>query len=463
MKARTLFLFSLMLPFSMIFLYVYLTAADVPFRDDIYLIKGGFVENYCNGSLTFSDLWRPSASTRMPGYNLLQLVNILWFGMNSRVIVLLIPFLMMGSALLIYQTYCKSLLPHRSPEFIAATFIFLCLLIFNLIQWEGFTFSYGFVFQSPMPFLIASFASIETFLFKRERLYQAGAFIFPLLGILVFGGTHSFSFAPALAFTFLCFVMTRQPELTNSFWKRFVVMAVYLAALAYIYLHNIHYNDYFPTASHHIEKVLLQPLDALGFLLAAFGASVVGVNAADTYFPFQSMIAIGFCIVLTYGLGVVLFIRSKMYEHTYMPFYLLMHSSFYLVFMTLGRFGYGMEYGMASRYTCVSVYGLVGLIWIMIYARSVPKSTNPLWRIPLYASAIGIFAGLLLTTIVEWRIQPYRRAYFLNLHEIALLVDTASDEALSKFEERPKLVRQSLMVLKDCRLNVYSIPGGSRD
>jgi len=37
-------------------------------------------------------------------------------------------------------------------------------------------------------------------------------------------------------------------------------------------------------------------------------------------------------------------------------------------------------------------------------------------------------------------------------------VDSASDEELAKFEERPALVRESLRVLKECHLNVYHQP-----
>jgi len=66
-----------------------------------------------------------------------------------------------------------------------------------------------------------------------------------------------------------------------------------------------------------------------------------------------------------------------------------------------------------------------------------------------------IFIGILFTSIVEWKIQPHRKAYFKNIREIALRVDTASNDELSKFEERPELVRQSLKVLREYHLNVY--------
>jgi hypothetical protein len=44
---------------------------------------------------------------------------------------------------------------------------------------------------------------------------------------------------------------------------------------------------------------------------------------------------------------------------------------------------------------------------------------------------------------------------FEQLHAIAMRVDTATPEELSKFEEHPKLVRDSLRLLREYRLNVY--------
>jgi len=455
MKARLLFALSLLVPFTLVFIYVWTTAAEVPFRDDIYLIKGGFVESYCNGSLSLADFWRASAGTRLPGYLLLQFINIKWFGMNSKLIVLLIPFLMSASAFLIYREYRKSLSPQRSPEFIAATFVIPNLVIFNLIQWEGLTFSYGFVFQSPMPFFIATFLCLELFLTNEKPNYWPAAFITTALAILIFGGSHSFSFAPALGTTFICYVLTHRTTLKKEFWKRFFAISIFMSALALLYLNNIHKNNYFPDTLHHVDKVLSNPLEALLFLSASFGASVVGVDVANTYFSFQGMVILGCCVVLLYIMGGYLFIKVRMYKKTYLPFYLLVQSFFYLVFMMLGRFGYGINYGMASRYTCVSVYGLVALVWLLIFILSYSEDAKIQWRTILYAPVMLIFTGILLTSLVEWRIQPYRKANFQELHQIALQIDKATDKKLSRFEERPTLVRQSLMILKDCQLNIY--------
>ena len=457
-KSKLYCCLSICIPFAITLFYVWSTAADVAFRDDMYLIKGGFVEKYCDGSLAFGDLWRPTALNRILGYGAIQWVNMKIFGMNSRIIVLLIPFLILASAILIYRDYRKSLLPRCSMEFITASFFLLSLVIFSVIQWEGLTYAYGFVFQAPMPFFIASFISLELFVTRSDLKYWFPAFVFPTLAILVFGGNLAFVFAPSLGSTFLCYLLIHHFKLSKDCWFRLLLISIFLIAIACLYLYRIHENDYFSSSSGLLDKIMIimiSPTNALQFLLAALGASVVGVNVADMYLSFQFMATLGMFVLFLYGLSMYLFVASKLYKITYLPLYLIMQSFFYIVFMMIGRFGHGIDYGMASRYTCISIYGLVGSLWMIIFFLVNSNNIKPYKRILLYLPAVVIFSGILVTSIVEWRIQPHRQAYFKKLHEIALRVDTATDEELSKFEERPALVRGSLKILRDCNLNVY--------
>jgi hypothetical protein len=455
MKARIILALAILGPFFYILFYVYDTATDLAFRDDMYLIKGGFIESFCKGTLTLSDLWRPAASNRMLGYSLVQLANIKWFGMNNRFIVLMIPFLMLISAFLIYRDYKKSLAPERSQEFIAATFVFLALILFNIIQWEGLTFGYAFVFQSPMPFFIATFVSLEALVEIGRWKWWLAVLILSILAILVFGGTHSFSFALALGATFICYILTRRKRLPERFYLRTIVACLFLSAIAFLYLRRIHDNDYFPGTFPNIDFVVSQPFNVIQFLFAAFGSSVVGVDVTKAYFSFHTIVATGLIIFLFYIIALIFFFITHMYERTYMPFYLIMQTFFYLGFMTLGRFGFGIEYGMASRYTCVSLYGLVALVWISIFTLTTPSIAKRRWRVVFFFPPLLIFFGVLLTAIVEWHIQPYRKAYSANLHDIAVRVDTATPEELAKFEERPDLVRDSLRLLRKYKLNAY--------
>jgi hypothetical protein len=123
----------------------------------------------------------------------------------------------------------------------------------------------------------------------------------------------------------------------------------------------------------------------------------------------------------------------------------------------MGRFHYGLLYGMAPRYTCSTICGIIAIVWIILFALAKPASVNSSMRNALRAVMILIFAGMCWTSSVEWQAQPYRTEMFDWLPEIALHLDTAYDEELASFEERPSLVRDSLQVLRKHRLNVYSV------
>jgi hypothetical protein len=110
---------------------------------------------------------------------------------------------------------------------------------------------------------------------------------------------------------------------------------------------------------------------------------------------------------------------------------------------------------MASRYTCVSIYGLVAIVWIFIFILAQSKISNTLLKSTLFAGFAMIFSGLLLTSILEWGTQPVKKAHFNELRDIAMRVDTATPEELSKFAERPELVRESLRLLREYKINVY--------
>jgi hypothetical protein len=95
------------------------------------------------------------------------------------------------------------------------------------------------------------------------------------------------------------------------------------------------------------------------------------------------------------------------------------------------------------------------MVWIFIFILGRSENPKTLLKGTIFTGLMLIFSGLLLTTIVVWRIQPERKAYLEELHDIALRVDTATPEELSKFLERPELVRDSLLILREYKLNVY--------
>lgn len=463
MKTKIILSISILIPFTLLFMYVWMTATDIIFRDDMYMIKGGFIERYLYGTLTFADLWRPANSMRILGYALLQIFSVKWFSMNFRLIALLIPFLPLVSTLLIYRDYRKSLLPENSSAFIAISFLIPTLIIFNVIQWEALITGNSIGAQYPMPFIIASFISLELFVLKGQIKYLPAALILPSLAVLVFGGRLVFVFGPTLGIIFLCYLVTRRSCLTKYFWHRTLIIGIFLTIIAFLYIYRIDYNDYIQSPQYlesEIFEVFFRPLDALKFLLASFGASIIGIDAffACNYISFNIILFIGLMTVIFYVIALILFFKSHMHERTFLPLFLIIQTFLYLGFMTIGRFGIGstgLDYGMASRYTCVSLYGLVAIVWIFIYVLTRPIKSNVLLKSSLYAGFIMIFLGLLLTSIAVWNNQPRQRVFLEQLRDIALRLDTAAPDEFSQFGERPYLVHDTLRLLREYKLNVY--------
>lgn len=459
MRAKMIVFLSFLIPFISVFIYVWATATNYVHSDEICLISEGLVKRYFNGTFAFSDLWRPFYSIRSLGPQILLLTDIELFSMNSRIFVLMIPFFLLSSALLIYHDYKKSLTPMHSQEFIAATFFILSFIIFNVIQWQALTCRAAFLFQIPMPLIIASYISLELYLTKDPKYWPMTFFIITFT-VLVFGGTPIFSFLPALGITFSCYVLTHRASLKKDFYFRALITGIFLFVIMFIYMFRINDNDYMSISPLYLAThIFYQPLEALQFFLSAFGASIVGFDTffIHDYFSFRSIVIIGLVLVLFYVYSLMLFFKSRMYNKTYLPFFLIMQTFFYLSFMTIARFGLGdIAFGMSSRYTCVSLLGLVGIVWIFIFVLTQSAKINLLLKIIIYAGFAIIFSGLLLTSIDTWRMQPQLKAKYEQLYDIAMRVDTASDDELWKFGADPKHVRNALLLLRQHKLNIYN-------
>jgi hypothetical protein len=457
LKAKGILYLSMLIPFALVVIYTWDTSTDVVGSDDMYLIKGGFIESYLKGTLTFEELWRPLNVSRMLGYNLLQIANIELTSMNSKILVLLIPFFMLASAILVYREYLKSMAPEHSSEFIVTTFIFLSFILFNIIQWEGLMGDADLVYQSSMPFFIASFIGIELFLFRGNGKYLPATLILIFLSLLVFNGKLYVSFIPTLSSAFLCYLLIYRFRLTKDFWFRALLIGSCVAITTFLYVSGF---DFKSNTSYDAAVIFNRPIEAGEFLLAALASSVVGADVffSSTYVSFNNILMIGLIIALLYILAVVLFFVSRMYERTYLPLFLIGQTIFYLGIMMLGRFELGKDAGMASRYVCVSIFGIAAIVWIFIFNLARSPKPKLLSKGVMLAGMMVIFSGLLLTSMVVWHLQPQRKAFLAKRNEIAMRVDTASPEELYKyFLESPELVRDSLLILREYKLNAYRV------
>ncbi len=152
-----------------------------------------------------------------------------------------------------------------------------------------------------------------------------------------------------------------------------------------------------------------------------------------------------------------------MYDKTNLPLFLIMQTIFFFGFVMVVRFGLGVDYGMGSRYTYVSVCGLLAIVWIFIFVLTRPVKPKLLLRSTIYAGLVVIFSGLLLSSAIEWQIRPLRKAQLTQLVNIAMKVDTATHDELSLIGILPEHTRESLQILRAYKLNVYREDSSARD
>ena len=438
MKSKLILIVAILIPFLHIMFFVWNTGNGIVFRDDMYLIKGSVVEKFCNGALTFADLWRPTGGSRLLGYNLLLLLNTAWCGLNSRLIVLLIPFVLLATAFLLYKDYPKSLAGLCSPALIAGTYSIPMLLLFNLTMWEGLTFDYAIIFVWSVPWFIASFYALNCVVQNGSRNSWLIAILTSGLAFLVFGQTSSFAFGAALILTFGCDIAINRQRMPKGFPLRALKGAAMLVAIAFLYLYRITDNDYFPRTQYMDWHIFAKLRDMLQFILVTLAASVLGEGVVQRYFSLRAVVALGLVVALVYLLTVIIYFREHMYQRTSLPFFMIAYALAFACLVTMGRVQYGVLYGIASRYTCSTICGIIAIVWINLFMLAKPAATR-LARSSAAAIIIVILAGMCWTSIVEWRIQPFRKNTVERLREIALRADIASDEELADFEERPSL------------------------
>jgi hypothetical protein len=387
-------------------------------------------------------------------YHLL-LANTAWCGLNSRLVVLLIPFVLLATAFLLYRDYHRSLAGLCSPELIAGMYFLPAIFLFNLTMWEGLTFDYGIIFVWAVPWFIASFYALEGVLLKGNWRSWVLAAIISGLAVLVFGQSSSFAFGVALAVAFGCRIALNRRKLSKEFYFRSFAAAVLLGIIAFGYLYQLKSNDYLPATTYMDWRVLVYPWDALRFIPAALAGSVLGFNTATSYLSSTSIIILGLLVALIYGWALRLFFKTRMYERTYLPIFMIAYALAFVAFVTMGRFQFGLLYGLASRYTCNTICGIIAIVWIGIYSFINPVVSTKRSKNIVITIAIFLVAGMCWTAAVEWRVQPYRKETFDRLSEIALRFSDATDKELADFEEHPPLIRASLGVLKKYQLNIY--------
>lgn len=163
-------------------------------------------------------------------------------------------------------------------------------------------------------------------------------------------------------------------------------------------------------------NILSHPIDATKFIFVSIASSVIGVSIYEKYLSINFMIFFGFSLFVAYVYYIYCFFKNKIYERTIVPFLLIVYSFIIFVLILVARFNYGLDYGVSSRYTTDTQYGIIGLLWM-----SATMSTNrslSRWNVKKIINLMlvaVVFIAYLFTNIIEWKTSPIER-YILKTY-----------------------------------------------
>lgn len=386
------------------------------------------------------------------GYNLWFFLNGLWFGLNTQLELFIGLFCLGGFLVILYREFGKSLTHNSSP--LQRQMMFLPMLMVGLSFHQIISFTYSmlsFVVFIGALLMMLFVSSLNKYLIGRDAAYSLVPFMavtLLLLGVSV-AGSGWVVYLGAGVTTIFSWVVTHRPA-----HKKIIILAVGLLVLiaALLWINSFGDSRKPPGSPSGVLYVFEHLNQVIPFVLIMLANSILDINLFQRMDLLGWVYGVGGAIALLYVIALYLFYKTRMWEKTYVPLYLISYVGILSLALLVYRFPvFGVMGAAFPRYATSLQLGWLGVLWVVIYwSKTLPKQkAGAMWF------AIGLMAGV---------------PYFLNLYlgiQMAPYIRNAeaknADIILNEeFDERSivcpnmKLCRQGVATLKNHRLNVYN-------
>ena len=163
---------------------------------------------------------------------------------------------------------------------------------------------------------------------------------------------------------------------------------------------------------------------------------------------------LGLPALIAFAMAIWLFISLRMYRTSWLPLALCIYSLLVGAAVALSRFGYGVDYGFASRYTSQTILGFVGCYLVLVKAlQSRSQDRGAIGALAVFCLTVGVVQAA--THVVQWQIAPHRKAYYDEVARVAAVFEQASDEELARFQVPVESARHALPILRRHRLSFF--------
>lgn len=477
-KKNYIVLLVIFLNFIFLLNYLFRSTANIIYGDQFYsigLIVTKFYEKNFNIFSVLKNVWEFGGIHRGVGGVFFILFNTKYFDFNTQVEIYFGGFILFITSLIIFFYYEKKL-PLKNL-ITRMLFIPISFIIMNLDQAELLGNGNGLYLFCRMLFFVIVFINFEN-LIKKRSLKNLIFFITTLLmNTFLFSAGYTIPFLVALFIIFLLYFFINKSFKNKKFIIHFLVTVFFCL---FIYINGItsHIVGYNPEPQRKETSSLFYNItnntsSFLRFGLLGLTSNIINVNlvtiAKTVDISDLTLLIVGLVLLASYIYSIILFVKNKIYKITYMPLFFIIYAFLIYGSIAITRYSYNSlypYYSMSSRYTLDTHYGLIGIIWILIYSICIEKNFNKQKiKVKIFKKIflpilimLFIITAQIKTAKTEWMIGPYRKEYFNTIRKIALMekYNNKSEMDLFQNSSNPKLVIDSLKFLKKYKLNVFA-------
>jgi len=376
---------------------------------------------------------------------LLLSLNAKLLGLNTRFELLLGLAGLALAALVLYLWLSKTWLPSARPTVVVLAWAPALFLLFNLNQWENIVLGIGGYHLLGLAALFLCVWAIDRALrAPAVTLRQSSALFVTLTVSSLFLLQYFVVLAAAAVLLALLALLAGQRS------ARGVLVTILAAAVLGLLL------TFVPAASLGQSSTSLPGLADLvtvcRFFLNMLAAGMLQWEGKRVLA--DSGYALGLPALFAYAAAIWLYANRRMHRTSWLPLALCVYSLLAGAAVSLSRFGYGADYGFASRYTSQTILGFLGCYLVLVKALREPRPARGTTGV----LAAFCFAAALLqaaTHAVQWQIAPHRKAYYRDVARVAAAFEQAPDEELARFQVPVQSAKQALPILRRHRLSFY--------
>lgn len=435
---------------NMVFLVVYLIEAtrNVVFMD-YWRLAEKFIPLIMENRLSFSDFWVAYWGQRNPLLFILLCLNIKFFNFNTLISVFLGAITIGAVCITFYFSISKKISNNKTRGILQLIYIPIIMSFFNLNQWEIMENQFSFSFFLRVWCYLVIFILLDKAMYNKEHIKLI--LISGILSFLSICGISQLYFGGMIIAVLLVFIINLIIKKKNAYcyFKYFFIWFILSGLAVWLYMCNMDMNS----SGSNFFKFIASIFDGTFFqaLFYIIDGSLLQINVMQIADP-NSINIIGIILLSIIILCIFFYFKSKMYEDTYIPLFMIAYGLFSMLIIMYGRmFEYDIRFLASSRYVVDTTLLWVGCISVMIYVWIKNKSKFML-HLLIFISISYIYC--------DYQVYIQRESKGMYKENIAFMctqIDQYTDEELIVMQANdPEIVRNVCALMKKYNLNVFS-------